>query len=302
MTTGNDVLIVGSGPVGTAIARRLAESGLEVTVLESGTAITDPPGSHLRNQPRFQQNPDTFFSGVEPYLQSPNESPTSSDLPGASDSSLVGGQGILWTNNCPRMAGFERWEAMAPMEWERWYSEAEDMLQVVSDPTAASRTGQGVCDSLRSALADQGRIIRGLPLSGRLLPEGRIHFNAPWDIHAAASQEVQDRITIRSGLRVTRLRYHGSRVMGVEVTGPGDDREVLEAGTIVVAGGAIATPRLLHRSGIRPQALGEGISFHTVLFGQVVLAADLCPPASESDIAPRLWVPPTPAPLGTSRS
>lgn len=64
---------------------------------------------------------------------------------------------------------------------------------------------------------------------------------------------------------------------------------------VLVAGGAIGTARLLHRSGIRPDALGRGISFHAVLFGQIVLEADLCPGAGESDLAPRLWIPPTPA-------
>jgi flavin-dependent dehydrogenase len=52
------VLIVGSGPVGIAAARRLAERGLRVTVLEAGSAISDPPGSHVRNQARFREDPD----------------------------------------------------------------------------------------------------------------------------------------------------------------------------------------------------------------------------------------------------
>ena len=64
---------------------------------------------------------------------------------------------------------------------------------------------------------------------------------------------------------------------------------------MLVAGGALGTARLLHRSGIRPDALGRGISFHALLFGQVVLAADICPPAGEKDLAPRLWIPPTAA-------
>ena len=64
---------------------------------------------------------------------------------------------------------------------------------------------------------------------------------------------------------------------------------------MLVAGGAIGSARLLHRSGIRPDALGRGISFHAVLFGQLVLAADMCPAAGAPDVAPRLWVPPTEA-------
>ena len=44
-----DVLVIGSGPAGTAAARRLAERDRQVLVLEQGPAISDPSGAHLRN-------------------------------------------------------------------------------------------------------------------------------------------------------------------------------------------------------------------------------------------------------------
>ena len=83
-------------------------------------------------------------------------------------------------------------------------------------------------------------------------------------------------------------------MIGVDVMGPGDEHGGLEAPIVLLAGGAIGTPRLLHRSGIRPDALGRGISFHALLFGQVVLGPEMCPATGESDLAPRQWIPPTP--------
>jgi len=293
MITHQDVLVVGSGPVGISVARRLSERGLQVTVLEAGEAITDPPGSHFRNQDRIQADPDGYFGAIGPYLQPVIGAGEETDLPGAADSSLVGGQGILWTNNCPRAAEFERWEAMTPSEWDRRYEEAEDILQVVIDPSGNSKVGQKVRERLHMALADKRRSISQLPFSGRILPSGKLYYNGPSDILAAAAPEVQDRITIRSSVRVSRLRLQGSRVTGVELQGNDRGGDFLEASSVFLAGGAIAIPQLLHRSGIRPEALGRGISFHALMFGQVILEAELCPSVSQPDIDSRLWIPPT---------
>jgi choline dehydrogenase-like flavoprotein len=282
-----DVLIVGSGPLGIAAARHLAEGGLRVTVVEAGSAITEPPGSHFRNQARFWQDPDSFFASIDRYF-----APIAGDLPGAADSSLVGGQGILWTNNCPRAAAFERWDAMTAEQWEQAYAAAEDVLQVMPDPTAASRTGCAIRDRLQGVLAAEGRAIQGLPLSGRVLPKGEIYFNGPWDILEAAAPAARKRIAVRPGVRVTRLRYRDGRVKGIDLVGP-NDGDGLEAPMVLLAGGAVGTARLLQRSGIRPSALGRGISFHALLFGQIVLDAGMCPPAGENDVAPRHWIPPT---------
>ena len=287
MSEAPDVLVVGSGPLGTAAARRLAESGYRVTVVEAGSAITEPPGSHFRNQDRFRNDPDSFFAAIDPYF-----GPIAGDLPGAADSSLVGGQGILWTNNCPRAAAFERWDAMTPDQWDQAYAAAEGILQVVPDPSAASRTGAAIRDRLQGVLDVEARDIRGLPLSGTVQPDGAIHFNAPSDILAPCAPDVRERIDVRSGLEVTRLRCDRARVVGAELA-TSDGNVSLEAPIVLLASGAIGTARLLHRSGIRPSALGRGISFHAVLFGQLVLDAGLCPPVGEMDIAPRLWIPPS---------
>lgn len=181
---------------------------------------------------------------------------------------------------------------MTGEQWASAYEAAEEVLQVLPDPTADSQTGRAIRERLQGVLTADGRAIRGLPLSGRVSPEGEIYFNAPWDILEAAAPAAREKITMLPGTRVTRLHHRNGRVTGIDLEGPKEGVS-LEAPIVLLAGGAVETARLLHRSGIRPPALGLGISFHALLFGQIVLDADICPSADENDVAPRLWIPPT---------
>jgi choline dehydrogenase-like flavoprotein len=135
-------------------------------------------------------------------------------------------------------------------------------------------------------------VIEGLPFSGRVSTEGSIHFDGPWDILQRAAPEVRQRIDLRHGLTATRLHHQGGRVRGVDLSG-GAESVSLGASTVLLAAGAVGVPLLLHRSGIRSEALGRGVSFHSLLLGQVVLDGALCAAAADEDIRPRLWIPPT---------
>jgi choline dehydrogenase-like flavoprotein len=269
LTSDVDAIVVGSGPIGTAAARRLAESNLRVLILEAGAAITNPPGSHLRNRPEVQNDPDGYFATVERYITAPPE------LPGAFDATLLGGQGVLWTNNCPRAADFELPDVLSSDDWNHWYSDAENVLGVVQEPTADSRTGQSVCRRLDGNLKAAGRSIRGLPFSGRGLADEKIYYNSPADILAAASDDVRQRITLQPNATAIKLVHSGDRVTAVQIKGPGSGESRIEAPVVILSGGAVATPRLLYVSGIRPDALGRGFSCHSLLFAQVVLEEDL---------------------------
>jgi choline dehydrogenase-like flavoprotein len=115
-----------------------------------------------------------------------------------------------------------------------------------------------------------------------------LHFAAPHDVLAGAGA-ARDRIRVARA-PVERLLGRGGRVSGAVAGG-----ETVEADAIVVAGGAIGTPRLLHRSGIRPPALGHYLSYHPLLICQLVLDDSLCAPQGVSDREPRLQIPPSAA-------
>lgn len=285
MSNRPDVIIVGSGPLGMIVARRLAEAGRQVLVLEQGSPITDPPGSHLSDEPRLREDPDAFLAAVDPHLHYFNPDADEAGLPGASSTAAVGGQGTLWTANCPRAVPDQRWDALTPAEWEAAYGAAESILGVRDDQFSNSIRQQRVASRLGPYLAEMQRDVVAQPMAGRCDDDGSVHFTSPRDILLASS--AGDAIEIRHG-RVTSLDHDGRRVGGVVVDG-----ETVGAEAVVVAAGVFDTPRLLHGAGIRPHALGRYLTYHPLLVSQLVLADDLYSHASTPDHPPRLQIPPT---------
>lgn len=288
-----DVVIVGSGPIGVSCAICFARKGLSVAVLEQGEAITEPPGSHLRNKPGFQQDPDAFFGAVDPFLQPIMALDQDAVLPGIADTAAIGGQGVLWTNNCPRASVFERFDALSDAQWNDYYSEAETALQVTIDAATGSRVGANIKERLLPGLREEGRTLQSLPFSGHRAGGGGLHFAGTADLLTAVDREVLERIRIYAPALARKLLTKNGKVTGVAVRTGGTSDRILSAGIILIAGGALGTPRLLHKSGIRPDALGRGFSFHALHFAQLVLSPELASTPARDDVPPRYWVAPT---------
>ncbi|MBB3753365.1 choline dehydrogenase-like flavoprotein [Mycolicibacterium sp. BK634] len=294
------VVVVGSGPIGAVVARRIAEAGRAVTVLESGPAISDPPGSHVRNQARFTREPDSYFAGIASDFRYFDDAAAPPGLPGACVTAAVGGQGVLWTNNCPRPTAPERGGLLSDAEWDRYLDDAECYLGVADDTFAGSVRQQRILDRLGPTLATAGREIRAQPMAGhlvdipgrsaparRLVDPATIHYVATSDILAGTGVRIDfgdvQRVIVEQG-RVRAVRLAGGTTM--------------ETSAVVVAAGAFDTPILLHCSGIRPPALGRYLTYHPVLYSQLVLDPSLC--GDPGDLPPRLWIPPAPgAPWNT---
>ncbi len=295
------VVVIGSGPVGAVAARRLAERGCATTLLEAGERVPlqerprARPGEHLRNQPRFRLDPDGFVFEAIARLTFYDPGAAPEGLPGACETIAVGGQGLVWTNNCPRtQAGLDRWPALDDAAWERRYAEAEAILHVATDQLAGSERQRRVAARLAAHLggsAPAGRRVEPLPLAGRADGKGGIHFTATADILAGLGGNTR-RLTVRSGTRAVRLEHRGGRVAAVHVSSGGGQQRIA-ADAFVVAAGAFATPRLLFASDIRPAALGRWLHYHPLLLGQLVLDEALSAPSGAADPPPRLWIPPT---------
>lgn len=280
----HDVAIVGSGPLGIAAARRLAERGARVLVLEQGAPISDPPGAHFRNSPRFIADPDSYLPKVTRYLEFIDESVSRNNLPGAAITRTLGGQGVIWTNLCPR--GDVLWDAMTAEGWSTRYTLAEAYLGVQTDNLDKSVRQRRLTEALSPFAAQTHRAVSDLPVAGVFKDDGTLHYIGPLDILNGCA-EGRDRVTVRQDT-VQRIVLAGDTVRGLE-TASGR----VEADHYIIAGGAISTPQLLFLSGIRPEALGRYLSYHPLAVCQIVVDPAFCAPEGDEDVDPRLQIRPT---------
>ena len=71
-------------------------------------------------------------------------------------------------------------------------------------------------------------------------------------------------LELRANAAVERVLVEDGRAAGVEYVDEAGERRVVRAGVVVVAGGALNTPQLLLRSGLRNPAIGRHLGLHPV--------------------------------------
>lgn len=157
-----DVLVVGSGPIGSTYARKLVEAGRSVYMVDIGAQMSKRPGEHLKNSFLYQRNIDLFASVIRGHLhvlsipandspvmtldpgafqfdyskykgfvlnnQNPDQHPAT-NLPGAGVTYGVGGMTTHWTCATPRHhPTMERSDIYPADEWDRLYDQGEKIL------------------------------------------------------------------------------------------------------------------------------------------------------------------------------
>ncbi|UQN07964.1 GMC oxidoreductase [Deinococcus sp. QL22] len=181
-----DVLVIGSGPVGSTYSRIITEArpNASVLMIDAGPALTKTPGLHLSNlyddveRVRLQvlsQGSSQFryrlrqwaeraspqaleatnearasllgFPGT--YLTNTSNSASSKNcFPAASHSTNVGGMGVHWTCACPRPSSGERASFIAQQDWNRALAKAEALLSVTTRAYLANPVGLAILKKL----------------------------------------------------------------------------------------------------------------------------------------------------------
>ena len=289
-----EVVIVGSGPIGSTYARILAERApaARALLLEAGPRLTSIAGVNVRNetdaaeQTRYQlasEGPDVAADpdhraeysarpGTHRVRRRPPGAPDQDDMPDASESTNVGGMGAHWTCACPSPYGSERIAFIKDAEWHDLEAEAARLLHVTTegfDPTAGARA---TLEGLAAAFGPgrpPGRQVRPMPLACTPRPGASPRWSGADTVLGPLATGTHDTFELRPDTVVRRILRDGGRAIGVETVGRDGTLTQVLAKVVVVAAGALRTPRLLWASGIRPAALGRYLNDQP----QVVAAA-----------------------------
>ncbi|KAF1923078.1 uncharacterized protein M421DRAFT_104667 [Didymella exigua CBS 183.55] len=265
-TTSNttyDVIVAGGGTAGIIAAERIAEAGLSVLLIERGPANTVALGSSQALE---------WNNTLTPY-DVPALGSSLAAIPGTkicSDTAsmagcLLGGSSSINGENFihPPEHDFENW----PKGWS-WndMSEAADRLYSRNPGTTQpSADGKHYDDmaytTVSSYLSGQG----WTELDSIKTPnEKRMVYSRPaWSItnHLRAGPartympfaEKLESFTLKLETKVVQVKRTGSSVTGVLVELADGSQQIInlkEGGKVVLAGGALSTPRILWNSGI----------------------------------------------------
>jgi choline dehydrogenase-like flavoprotein len=260
-----DVCVIGSGAGGAVVAARLAAAGRRVVVLESGAWF--PRAKYPRTEGEAF---DRLFvgRGVVPTRDS-----AISILAGTT---VGGSTAINWMTCLPPLPAARReWAREAGIpgaegpEFDRAYSSVVERMHVSPAESAVNPSN----DALRrgcQALGYREGPDWGVMSRNAVGCESRCGFctfGCPYFTRQSAlltflADALRAGTRLYASTRAEEIEVEGGRVRGVSAVYTGGDRPRsvrVRAGTVVVAAGALATPVLLLRSGIRFPGVGRGL-------------------------------------------
>jgi C-glycoside oxidase len=297
-----DLLIVGSGPVGSTYARVVWERlpDARILMVDAGPVLTDPPGLNLKNLDdeaavrrarELSQGPpaaprgDAGIPAVEGTILARQGThlvePGGAGMPAAAASTCVGGMGAHWTCATPRPYGSERIPFIPAQELDAALDAAERLLATTTIAFAESPQGAEMRARLAAVFDDElpaGRKVGILPVAARDAG-GRVVWTGVDTI--LEPLRASDRFELRPETLCRQLLVDGTRVSGAVLEHrPTGRNETVAARAVVVAADALRTPQLLWTSGIRPTAVGRYLTEHPLTFAVAVVDPDLVPPLS----------------------
>lgn len=262
-----DVVVVGAGSAGCALAAGLVAGGARVTLLEAG-----PPNRHI-----FLRMP----AGVARAIASPRFNWHFRTVPqanldnrclGVPRGRVLGGSSsinaLVYIRGQP--ADYDAWAQMGCTGWG--WADVLPAFRAVEGNTRGADAFHGADGPLTVSDPESGNpVFDAFVEAGRQMgypvtcdfngpaPEGfgayqlNIRDGRRWSA-ADAFLTGQPGLTVQTGAQVLGVEIARGRATGVRVATAGGGSRVIPAGAVVLAAGAIGTPHLLMLSGLGPAA------------------------------------------------
>ena len=265
-----DLIVIGAGSAGCALARRVAESGLRVLLLEAG------------------QSDETYRSRVPAMVAGVVQNPDFDWCYQAEPDPSVGGRADVWPAG-KRLGGgsaingmlfirghrhdYDRWAALGAKGWDYesvlpYFKRMESNERGGDDwrgsqgPISVSevRARYPITDSWLQA-AEAAGIPRASDLNGELA-EGADYIQLSQRAGQRCSSAAAylrglpklENLEIMLGAQVSAITFDGNRASGVTLRQGGEEKTIAASKGVVVSAGTLNTPRLLMLSGIGPAA------------------------------------------------
>src|SRR4051794_28395179 len=270
-TTNYDYVIVGGGSAGSVLANRLSDGGgSSVLVLEAGrsdypwdlfiqmpAALTFPSGNPLYDW-RYESEP-------EPHMGGRRIAHARGKVLGGSSSI----NGMIFQRGNP--LDYERWAADPGMDtWDYahclpYFMRMETCLAAEPDDQFRGHSGPLVLERGPATNPLFGAFLQAVQEAGYPLTDDvngyrqegfakfdrNVHRGRRLSAAGAYLHPVMSRpnLDVRTGALVTKVAFDGTRAVGVEYSHWGRPVRRVDAGEVVLCGGAINTPQVLRVSG-----------------------------------------------------
>jgi choline dehydrogenase-like flavoprotein len=287
------VVVIGSGAGGAAVAGELCRHFIPTIVVEAGPQCTLPFGSHVRNCDPSEGGLSQYDDALSGALTFPSG--------GAGAGSAfkdfkvihgVGGMLSYWTCNCPTPHKTERAPWITDAEWDPILDRARTLLGVGYDLGNVSVRQERLIERVAAVAVreEPGRQVQPMPVAARR--QGKeIRFASIENLLRVKNEA--NGPTLHQNLICRQILHRSGRATGIIARSRlGGDDITISSEIIVIAAGVAGTPKLIAGSGIDAgPTLGAYIFDHPAIGSRVVLHCDILAGVAADDPVFTVWIP-----------